>query len=80
MAVPKKGMGTFREVDVMSLLGALKRDGEAKFSNLYVDDVKEREKQNEVQCEAERQKEAECQMEVQEKKEEKENRSKGFRR
>lgn len=77
MAIPKKGMGTFREVDVMSLFGALKRDGEAKLSDHYVDDLKERERQNEAQREAE--KEAERQKEDQEKKEE-ENRSKGFRR
>ena len=32
----KNGMSTFREVDVMSLFGALKRDGEAKLSDHYV--------------------------------------------
>lgn len=82
MAVPGKRTGGFREVDVMSLFGALKRDGEAKLSDHYVEDVKERERQNETQREAEkeaeRQKEAE-QKKDQEKKEE-ENRSKGFRR
>lgn len=40
MGVPPKKTG-FREVDVMSLFGALQRDGEAKLSDHYVDERKE---------------------------------------
>lgn len=81
MGVPRKPTGGFREVDVMSLFGALRRDGEAKLSDHYVEDVKEREHQNEAQRDAEKEaerKDAE-QKKKQEKKEE-ENRSKGCRR
>ena len=41
MGVPPKS--GFREVDVMSLFGALKRDGEAKLSDHYVDRDKDKE-------------------------------------
>ena len=50
MGVPpeKPSTGSFREVDVMSLFGALKRDGEAKLSDHYKD-----EQQSELQEESE---------------------------
>lgn len=40
MGVPSKKPG-FRQVDVMSLFGSLKRDGEARLSDHYVDERKE---------------------------------------
>ena len=43
MGVPQKANGGFREVNVTSLFGALKRDGEAKLSDHFVGNGKDKE-------------------------------------